>query len=152
MTHFSAWLKDIHQRLAKLNCRQDVDFIKSFNLADRLDFFSSLSVLCVPKSQGESSGFNVLEAQAMAVPVVQPDPSDFPALLQNTPGAVSFQANDVTAMIDALLPLLTDEKFAKDLGQKGSRDIAQHFNVLPIAEKWIQQFQQIKNTQPGKSS
>ena len=143
MSHPSTWLRKIHQRLETQNCCQDVDFIKKFELADRLDFFRSISVLCVPKSQGDTSGFNILEAQAMAIPVVQPDVSDFPTILKNTPAAIFFKANDVDSMIDALFDLLTDDKLAKELGQKGRPYIARHFNILPTAQKWIQQFQQI---------
>lgn len=143
MTQSSDWLRSLYRQLESQKCSREVDFIREFDLPNRIDFFRSLSVLCVPKNQGESSGFNILEAQAMSVPVVQPDTSSLPNLLKKTTGGRCFQANDLASLTDELYPLLADSHAAKELGRKGRAHVSQHFNILDKAQEWIRTFEAI---------
>lgn len=107
----------------------DVDFVSEFDKASKLEFFGSISVLCVPEKIGPAYGLYVLEANAAGVPVVEPDIGVFGELVGITGGGIVYLPNTVDGLVEAVEPFLLDSEMAREVGAVGRKNIFEKFDI-----------------------
>ncbi len=120
----------LRKKLAGLGLENDAEFVEDFSREHRLEFLSSLSVLCVPVEQGEAFGTYIIEAMAAGVPVVQPNAGAFPELIEATGGGVIY-----ADLVETLREVLMNPERARVLGKKGRESVEEHFGIETMAQK-----------------
>jgi glycosyltransferase involved in cell wall biosynthesis len=123
----------LRARLRKAGVGGDAEFFPNVSRADKLKFLASLTVFSVPANYSEAFGLYVIEALAAGVPVVQPNHSAFPELLDATGGGLLCPAGDVKALAEALASLLIDPARARTLGEAGRKAVLAQFNMETMA-------------------
>ncbi|MFB3892490.1 MAG: glycosyltransferase family 4 protein [Phycisphaerae bacterium] len=132
------FVDSITRRVDELGLGGDVELLPNLQDGEKVRFLQSLSVLSVPEKHGESAGLYVMEALACGVPVVQPRNGAFPELIEMTGGGLLFEPGRAEALADALLKVLTDRDYARQLGRRGRQAALQCFSVDKVAENFIQ--------------
>jgi glycosyltransferase involved in cell wall biosynthesis len=127
---FVALLK---RTLSEAGCSDRVTWRPNVTLQEKLAFLRGLSVLSVPATYGEAFGLYLLEAQACAVPVVQPRHGGFPEILAATEGGVLVDPDDVAALAGGLESLLLDPGKAQPLGKRGREAVLRQFSGTAMA-------------------
>jgi len=111
------------------------------SLAEKVEFYKSLSVLSVPTDYHEPKGLFVLEAMANGVPVVQPAHGAFPELIEQTEGGLLVPPGDPQALADAWERLYQDKEFRSKLARQGYERVRQFYSAALMAEESLQFFQ-----------
>ena len=108
--------------------------------SEKVAFYASLDVLCVPTTYREPKGLPVLEAWANGVPVVQPAHGAFPELIASTGGGLLFAPGDATDLCRQLRRLAEDEDLRLELAQKGHQGVRLHHDVHAVARQSLKLF------------
>ncbi|MHC4705975.1 MAG: glycosyltransferase family 4 protein [Planctomycetota bacterium] len=132
-----AFINRIRQRLRDVKVADDVEFLTGFDRDTRIIFLRTLSLLSVPERRPVAHALYVLEALAAGVPVVEPASGVFPELLDKTGGGVLYEANDASALVAAIEPLLLDRDNALKLGRQGREAVFAEFDVNKTAEEMV---------------
>lgn len=111
------------------------------SLAEKVEFYKSLSVLSVPTDYHEPKGLFVLEAMANGVPVVQPAHGAFPELIEQTEGGLLVPPGDPQALADAWERLYQDTEYRSKLAWQGYERVRQFYSAELMAEESLQFFQ-----------
>ncbi|MBW8015438.1 MAG: glycosyltransferase family 4 protein [Planctomycetes bacterium] len=119
----------LKSKLEAAGVLSSVDFLKEFDKAAKLEFFGSISVLCVPEKNSPAYGLYVLEAGAAAVPVVQPEIGVFAELIDITGGGRLYLPNTVKGLVSAVEPLLRDPEMARQVGAIGRENVFKKFDI-----------------------
>ena len=129
--HAAGWLgSDKHtylaEQVAKLSqagLEDRFTYHGSPTLEEKIDFLSSLDLLCVPTEYEEPKGLFVLEANAMNVPVVQPNHGAFTELIQSTRGGVVVEPRNCDALVSEFERLYQDPQARKLMGEQGRENV-----------------------------
>lgn len=89
---------------------------------DKAALYSGASVYIFP-SLYEGFGFPALEAMACGVPVICSNTSSLPELVADA--ALTIAPTDTAGMAKAIIKVLTDDGYAKDLVKKGMKRVSQ---------------------------
>ncbi|WP_299469552.1 glycosyltransferase family 4 protein [uncultured Gimesia sp.] len=111
------------------------------SLAEKVDFYKSLSVLSVPTDYHEPKGLFVLEAMANGVPVVQPAHGAFPELIEKTEGGLLVTPGDPRELADAWERLYLDKEYRLKLARQGYERVRQFYSAELMATESLQFFQ-----------
>jgi glycosyltransferase involved in cell wall biosynthesis len=133
-----AFLKKVMKGLEGKGAAQDVEIVKDYGPARRIDFLRSLTALSVPIRSGVAFGVFLLEALACGVPVVQPRVGAFPEILESTGGGVLFDPNEPEALAEAAAPLLLDAEKARTLGLEGREKVLETYDGAKLARKMVE--------------
>jgi glycosyltransferase involved in cell wall biosynthesis len=131
------FIRRMQDRLAGAGVLGDVEFLEAFDRDHRLEFLRTLSVLSVPEPEPVAYGLYVLEALAMAVPVVEPAIGCFPETIEMTGGGVLHESNTPQALAEAMMPLLLDPEAARRLGDEGRQGVRAEFDIARTASKMV---------------
>ena len=119
----------------------DTEFLKGFEPDHRRDFMRTISVLSVPSPRGESFGMFIAEANAVGVPVVQPNTGGYAEVVQSTGGGVVYDAADPNGLVDALKSMLTDPDAARAKGQRGRDVVHRDYGISRMAKDVVQVYE-----------
>jgi glycosyltransferase involved in cell wall biosynthesis len=122
-------LAALRARVKRAGLEDQVDIRTNVTRAEKVEFLSSLSVLSVPATYGESFGLYVLEALAAGVPVVQPDHGGLSELVTHTRGGVLYDPSDPEALADALESFLLDTEGRKAAAEHGRAVVLSHYTA-----------------------
>ncbi len=122
-------LAALRARVKRAGLEDQVDIRTNVTRAEKVEFLSSLSVLSVPATYGESFGLYVLEALAAGVPVVQPDHGGLSELVTHTRGGVLYDPSDPEALADALESFLLDTEGRKAAAEHGRAAVLSHYTA-----------------------
>ena len=95
------------------------EYLGAVDRQQKLDFFRSVDLFCVPTAYEEPKGLYVLEAMAAGVPVVASDHGAFPELINATGGGILALPNDPAALAEQLISLINDSDRRASLGKAG---------------------------------
>lgn len=142
------FVAEMRDRLNQKGWISDVEYYPNLSREDKQEFYRRLSVLSVPSSEGEAFGLYIAEAMASGVPVVQPNHSAFPELIELTGGGVIAEGRDADALAAALEPVLMAKKRTRELGAKARAAAEEHFTVNAMATKMVKAFEQLERPTP----
>jgi len=118
--------------------KESVQFFPNVGLAEKQEFYRSLSVLSVPALYGEAFGLYVIEALASGVPVVQPSVAAFPELIEKTGGGLICKPNDPGSLADAIEILVVDPVRARSMGGAGRDAVLNDFTAGAMARNFVE--------------
>ena len=130
------FIRGLKRQLDEAGCGDRVRWQPNVSLQGKLEFLRGLSVMSVPATYGEAFGLYILEAQACAVPVVQPRHGGFPEILAATGGGILVEPDDVPALVDGLEQLLLDPEKAQRIGKHGREAVLRQFSGETMAERF----------------
>ncbi len=131
------FVSSIHKIIEKSGFQNDVKFLDDFNIKNRVEFLSSLTLMSVPVPAGEAFGAYQVEALASGVPAVQPNAGCYPEFMNITNGGVIFDPNDSETLAAEIIKLLSDPQKIKSMGQEGKKVINEKFTLKNMALKTI---------------
>jgi glycosyltransferase involved in cell wall biosynthesis len=141
----SGWLGEGHraffeQQVAKLKAAglgDEFEYVDSPGHADKVRFYRSIDVLCVPTTYREPKGLYVLEAWANGVPVVKPQHGTFPELIESTGGGLLVPPDDPPALAAGLRRMLEDHAFREAAAKAGTVAVAGRFTAEAMARETV---------------
>jgi N,N'-diacetylbacillosaminyl-diphospho-undecaprenol alpha-1,3-N-acetylgalactosaminyltransferase len=84
----------------------------------------------------------VVEAMNFSLPVVITENVGISnKIIENNAGLVV--SKDETQVSNAILRLLNNENFAKDIGERGRSLVAKEYLMANIADEWVKNYQEI---------
>ena len=123
-----------HRKLADAGLADRVLVETNVSFDDKIQALRGMSVLSVPATYGESFGLYVLEANAMGVPVVEPDHAGLAEVIGHTGGGILYEAGNTAALAEALAALIQDEPRRRALGEQGRAAVLERFTATRMAE------------------
>lgn len=143
------FLAQAKRKLEEKKIFQDIQFFPHFHEKARKEFYSQISILCVPNSQGEAFGLFLLEAQASCIPVVQPLVGSYPEILQKTQGGILCESCCAEALAAKLSELILVPEIRQKLGMQGRMGVQNFFTVEQMAKQIESVFLKEKNCADG---
>lgn len=135
------YFEEVMKRLASV--REKVAYIGSPEThEDKVEFYRSIDVLCMPTKFQEPKGLYVLEALANGVPVVLPNRGAFPELIASTGGGVIADSNSPSDIADALHQILSDEPRRLSLAEAGHAKVRESHSASSTAAAMIRILQE----------
>ena len=86
----------------------------------------------------EAFGLYLVEALASGVPVVQPDASSFPEIIEATGGGVVVPENDPSALAATWARLLADPEELRAMGERGRDEAAKRYSVAAMKDGFVE--------------
>jgi len=112
-------LRSRYEKKLKGQMGQDVIFTGRVSSQELPNYYATAQVYCTPATSRESFGIVNLEAMAAGAPVVASDISGYRCLLGKTKAAILIRPNDVRALADALIKVISDPVLAKTMSEAG---------------------------------
>ena len=134
------YVEKLQARLEAAGVAVDATFFPNVSREEKLAFFDGLTVFSVPATYSEAFGLYVIEALAAGVPVVLPNASAFPEIIEATGGGRLFdlgtnEAESAVALADALEAVLSDPDKARAIGEQGRIAVRGYYTTEKLAEK-----------------
>ena len=102
-----------------LQIRDRVTFLGRISELEKAQFFKSISLYIAPNTGGESFGIILAEAMAARSAIVASDLPAFKSLLEGGKSGEIFTSQDSSALAQAVIALLKDEKRRDELTEAG---------------------------------
>lgn len=134
------YVATLKERIAANGLTDDVEWLPNVSREEKITFLESLTIFSVPASYSEAFGLYVIEALAARVPVVLPNSSAFPEIVEATGGGVLYEpTRGETAngqlLASALESLLADRKEAAARGLRGRYAVEREFSLVRLAAR-----------------
>ena len=130
------YVEGLRLKLSAAGLLARVTFEPNLTFEEKVKFLNELTVFSVPATYGEAFGLYVIEAQACAIPVVQPRHGAFPEILAKTQGGVLCEPDSVPALANALEELLLKPTHLRQLSEVGKFHARAHFSASRMAERF----------------
>jgi len=112
-----------------------VSFRPNIDRDEKIRFLRSIDVFSVPAIGNEPFGFYTVEALAAGVPVVLPEKSAFPELIEKSGGGILYPPKDRFALVETLEQLFADEPKRRLLSATGRKIALEFFSVKRAAQE-----------------
>jgi glycosyltransferase involved in cell wall biosynthesis len=133
--------KRVEQWINENNLQNDVIFTGMITGKDKTGALKDSNVFVLP-SYSENFGMAVVEAMNFSLPVVITENVGISnKIIENNAGLVV--SKDETQVSNAILRLLNNENFAKDIGERGRSLVAKEYLMANIADEWVKNYQEI---------
>jgi glycosyltransferase involved in cell wall biosynthesis len=114
--------------------KSSVRIYPGFQGKGKQEFLDSIDILSVPVRKYDGYGLYILEANAAAIPVVQPATGAFPEILEMTAGGIIYHPDDVNTLTDNLRSLLADKAMARSYGNEGRKMVTSKLTHQNMAD------------------
>lgn len=115
---------------------QNNSIIKTDRVSDVEKYFAAMDIFVLP-SYREGFGMSVVEAEAMAVPVIVTEiPGPVNGMIAGVTG-ITIPVKDIDALVDAAQELIIDEEKRKMFGKAGYEFAKSHFDAKIFARKLL---------------
>lgn len=122
-------ITEMKQRIAAAGLEGRVQWLPNVSREQKVAFLQSLSLFSVPAIYVEAFGMYVLEALACGIPVVQPNASAFPEIINATGGGLCVPPRDPKALARAWQALLRDAPQRSQLGRAARLGVEKHYSA-----------------------
>lgn len=127
------YVRKLKMKLERAGLADRVEWFPDLDRNQKAAFLKRLSVFSVPVMIPEAFGLYIIEAMACSVPVVMPDASAFPEIVEEadcgvlvTPGSVQDLANGLRRMLD--------DPQRREIGKNGRRAVEERYHVGAMAD------------------
>ncbi len=141
------FVKKMLKNLKANKILNDVTVFDSFDLENRLEFLSSLSLLSVPVPGGEAFGAYQVEALATGVPIVQPNVGGYPEFIEATGGGIIYEPNDPEHLARAISSLLDDPERVRTMGKQGREIVFEKYSMNNMATNILDVYNKVVKRQ-----
>ncbi len=124
-------------KLADAGLADAVEWRPNLSREEKQAFFSELTLFSVPVGYDEAFGLYVVEAMAASVPVVQPNRSAFPELIDSTGGGICVDMDGPESLANAWKELLDNPERINELGERGRLGAASGYSRESMRDSFI---------------
>ncbi len=124
----------VAEEVKRLNLGQNV-ILGDFT-TQTVALLANASVLVVPSQEHESFGLTIIEAMAMAVPVVATDVGGIPEVMSGCNAGYICSKYAPSEFAAAIHRILEDARLASNLGQNGRKAFEYRFTVSKMAREY----------------
>jgi glycosyltransferase involved in cell wall biosynthesis len=127
------YLEDVRRRAKSLG--NAFEYIGSpATHAEKVAFYKSVDVFCVPARFQEPKGLYVLEAWANGLPVILPNHAAFPSLIESTGGGLLAEHENPESIASLLFQVLSDSELRRSLATSGHRRVREMHDLPALAD------------------
>ncbi len=124
----------------QLRLKESIRFVPTVNqTASILPLFD---IFALPSLE-EGFGISAIEAQAVGLPVVASRVGGLPELIQDGQTGILVPPKDVHALAGAIIHLLQNKEYAKDMGLKARKFIEENFSMERMVKETIDVYQTV---------
>ena len=124
--------------------KNDVEIGADYSLEDHVEFYRSISVICVPLRFNESVGLYLCEAFAAGRPAVEPATGSFPEIVDEA--GILYRPNNSETLAEALQKLFTNKHLYTQSAKKAGELSSIRYNDRVFAERLTQFYQTLVET------
>ena len=143
------YLASLEQKMRDWGLGDEFHYHGSLDREHKLDFLRRLDVMSVPADYVEQKGISVLEAMAIGVPVVQPRQGAYTEMIERTGGGILVAPGDARGFATAFERIWCDLDFARDLSNKASTGVREHYSVAREAQAVMKAYSYVVNRTPA---
>ncbi|MDO8543404.1 MAG: glycosyltransferase family 4 protein [Opitutaceae bacterium] len=125
------------QRIAAAGLADRVEWAPNLTREGKIAFLRSLTLFSVPAVYAEAFGLYLIEAMACGVPVVQPDASAFPEIIELTGGGLCVEPRNPSALAAGWRQLLGDETRRTALGRAARLGVEKYFGAKTMCAQFL---------------
>ncbi|MCX8237282.1 MAG: glycosyltransferase family 4 protein [Akkermansiaceae bacterium] len=129
----------LQKKLKKAGLQDCVEWLPDLDREEKLDFLQSLSVFSVPVTYPEAFGLYLVEAMACGVPVVMPNASAFPEILEEAGCGILVEPNSSKDLARGIREMLENPD-RKAMGEKGRRAVEDRYHAGAMASEFEKVF------------
>jgi glycosyltransferase involved in cell wall biosynthesis len=142
------YVETLKARLRTAGCADAVEWLPNVTLAEKQNFLASVTVFSVPATYSEAFGMYVIEALAAGTPVVLPQLSAFPEIVETSGGGVLFPPGEndrafAENLASALAALIRDPEKCRTLGEAARIAAAREYSITRLAERLVELTQSV---------
>jgi glycosyltransferase involved in cell wall biosynthesis len=126
------YVEGLKKKLTKAGLENCVEWFPDLDREAKVDFLRSLSVFSVPVTYPEAFGLYLVEAMACGVPVVMPNASAFPEIVEAAECGVLVEPNSPDALARGIQAVFNNPE-REVLGKKGRRAVKERYHVGAMA-------------------
>ena len=126
------YVAGLKKKLEKARLDNRVEWFPDLARQEKVDFLRDLSVFSVPVVYPEAFGLYLLEAMACGVPVVMPNASAFPEVVNSAACGVLVTPGSAGDLARGLQEMLDDPE-REVVGKKGRRAVEERYHVGAMA-------------------
>lgn len=115
------------------------------NVDDVLGHVASLDAFVLP-SRGENLPISILEAMAVAVPVVATNVGGVPELLDNGQAGVLVEPESPSALADAITSMIVDPERRMRVARAGALQAERHFDARVVSRRLVNLYEELAAT------
>ena len=129
--------ESLKSKLDRANLSDSVEWLPNISRDEKLAFLSSLSLFSVPVQYEEAFGLYGIEAMAASVPIVQPNASAFPEIIETTGGGVCVDIVGPELLAEAWQKLLQDPEGLKKMGERGRLGVERSYSIQAMKNAFL---------------
>ena len=127
-----AYVEGLQKKLEKAGLDGCVNWFPDLDREAKVEFLRSLSVFSVPVTYPEAFGLYLIEAMACGVPVVMPDSSAFPEIVESVGCGSLVEPGSARGLATGIKGLLNSPD-RELIGKKGRRAVEARYHVGAMA-------------------
>lgn len=120
--------EELSAQISGTGLENRVRLVGYYDRQNAMSILKSSDIFVMP-SRYEGTPIALLEAAALARPILATSTGGIPELVKNEEHALLVPPGDPTALAEGLLKLALDRDYAQTLGQNAQQRICQHFNL-----------------------
>lgn len=140
---YAKYIDGVRERLKQAGVADQVDILGTASRQQKLDFFRSIDVFCVPGVYPDPKGLPMLEALASGVPVVQPGHGAYPELVHATQGGLLHKPENQNDLTEKLAHMLRDSVMRETCRKEGRATIHTHFSDKRMANDTVSVYESL---------
>lgn len=141
-------VESLKSKLAQAGVSDSVEWLPNISRDEKLAFLSSLSLFSVPVQYEEAFGLYGIEAMASSVPIVQPNASAFPEIIETTGGGVCVDIDGPASLAEAWQNLLQDPERLKTMGEQGRLGVERSYSMQAMKNAFLEVVESMRQSRP----
>lgn len=143
----TVYLEECEQKVKAYGLKDKVHFLGNLSISEVQLEMSKANCLVVPSFQ-ENAPLTIAEAMAVGVPIVASNVGGIPEMIEIGKTGLLIDPYDTKGMSDAILKILSDEVFARSMGQSAKETAGKKYTAPIVCEKTFRAYQEILNGNP----
>ena len=137
------YVSHLKEQISRLNLTDSVVFCGGVSREDLARRYREADVFVFPSVWNELFGMPTVEAMSSGVPVVASRIAGLPEVVEDGKSGLLVPPDNPSALADAIICLLEDEKLRRSMGQSGRKRVLQNFTWDRIAEDLLCEYGRI---------
>lgn len=126
--------ENIRSKIQELGLQKNV-FLRGFT-ENVLDELAKATVVIMPSQEAEAFGLVLIEAMSVATPVICTKVGGMPEVVEQGQTGIMIEKHDAIALANALRKVLTDNEYARQLGENGMMFQQRKFDVKSMSKHY----------------
>jgi len=130
------FVESLKAKLESNGLSDAVDWQPNLSREEKIGFLQELTIFTVPVLYQEAFGLYVLEAMAASVPVLQPDTSAFPEIIEATGGGACIRIDDASSLAKGWHDILQKPETLQKLGEQGRLGVERVYSLEAMRSRF----------------